>query len=184
MIAPRAARWRIGVDLWSIISGICVSKFTNVVLGLVIACCAPASAHTCSDALSTLVATALKPALERTDLCKDLKQSVNVGIAKVVIGVDKTDKIELRSLQYCPAATDSSLEASVLVRCRTSDAAVVHTSVEETFDVRLLVDNSTCEVREISIVPHGDIGRLIASIVGFSDQLKRAAAEQIRVFCQ
>jgi hypothetical protein len=71
----------------------------------------------------------------------------------------------------------------VYVKCRTSDAAVVKLSVDEIFDIRMRVQNSTCEVLDMSVIPRGEIGRLVMRLVGFPDQIKEAAARQIKTLC-
>jgi hypothetical protein len=141
-------------------------------------------AHACSDALSTLVAAALRPALEKEPLCRDLKKKVATPIGSVTLGVDHTEKVELRSLQYCASEASSSLEASVYVKCKTSDAAVVKFSIDETFDVKLTVLNDSCELTDFKVMPRGEIGQLVVALAGLSDRMKQAVAQQIRTLCK
>jgi hypothetical protein len=143
------------------------------------------AAAACSDVQSTLIAAALRPVLQRAEVCAGLTHQVNTGLfGTVTLGVDKTDTVEMRNLQYCPTEPASSLEASVFVRCKTSDAAVVRFSLEETFDVHMRVDNTTCNILDMNVVPHGDIGRLVSALTGFSEQIKQAAAQHIRSLCR
>jgi hypothetical protein len=142
-------------------------------------------AKACSDVLSTLVAAALRPVLESADLCRALKHTARLPFGRsVTVGVDHTDKVELRSLEYCPSDTDSTLQASVFVRCKTSDAAVIKFSVQEVFDIRLRVQNSNCEVLDLHVTPRGEIGRLVANVAGLPDRIKAAAAKDIQKLCK
>lgn len=103
---------------------------------------------------------------------------------KVILAVDKTDKIEIRRLQYCPANKPSRLEAAVRVRCKTSDAASVKLSLEEEFDFELTVRNDDCGIEAFRVAPRGEIGRLVERIAGLSGRIKNAAAQHIRVLCK
>jgi hypothetical protein len=161
----------------------CFQRFVTPAMALVIVSIAK-PANACSDVLSTIVATALRPVIESTNVCRDLKQRVSTPLGAVTVGVDKTEKVELRALQYCPSPLDSILQASIFVRCSTSDAALIRLSIDETFELHLQVRNSNCEVLDMSVIPRGEIGRLIVGLTGFSDQIKQAAAQHIQVLCR
>lgn len=144
-----------------------------------------ASAEECSDALSTVVAAALQPTLQQQDVCRGLRRDINGPFnSRLTLAIDKTDKIEIRRLRYCPSEQFSRLEASVYVRCKTSDAAVVRMSLDEEFDFKLTVRNENCEIEAFDVTPRGDIGRLVAQIVGLSDRMRAAAASNIRTLCK
>jgi hypothetical protein len=145
----------------------------------------PPNAHAaaCSEILSTAVASALRPVIGGIQACKDLKREVNIPF-RVTIGVDQTDKIELRSLTYCASDTTSHLNATIYVKCRTSDAAAVKLSVDETFDVTMTIGNTDCSVTDFAVSPRGEIGRLVTRLAGFSDDMKEAAMEQIATLCK
>jgi hypothetical protein len=135
--------------------------------------------------LSTLVTAALQPELQRQDVCGGLRREVEGPFhTKLTLAVDKTDKVEIRRLQYCPGEKTSRLEASVYVKCKTSDAAVVKLSLDEQFDFRLTVRNDNCEIETFDVTARGEIGRLVAQIVGLSDRMRAAAARNIRVLCK
>jgi hypothetical protein len=143
-----------------------------------------AVAQTCSNVLSTLLAAALQPELAKLEACKDLKQEVKVGLFSVTLGIDKTDRIELRTLSYCPADPMSHVDATVYVRCKTSDQAVVHLTIDETFEFSMTLRNDTCEIDRFDVTPRGEIGRAVAGLLGLSDRMKRAAAQPIRTLCK
>jgi hypothetical protein len=78
-----------------------------------------AAAQPCSDALSTLVAAALRPMLDQQQVCGGLRHEVKGPFnVRLTVAADKTDKVELRSLRYCPTDEESRLEATVYVKCR------------------------------------------------------------------
>lgn len=158
------------------------SRLTFLV-SLMIAGSAAGPANACSDALSSLVAVALKPVLENADVCRELKQKVSTPLGPVTIGVDKTERVELRKLQYCPGPAESTLDGTVFVQCKTSDAATIKGSASETFDIAMRIQNSTCEILDLKVTPRGEIGRLFAGAAGLNGQLKKEAARHIRKLC-
>jgi len=143
-----------------------------------------AIAQTCSNVLSTLLSAALQPEIANLDACKDLKQEVKTGLFSVTVGIDKTDRIELRALTYCPADPISHVDGTVYVRCKTSDQAVVPLTIDETFDFSMTLRNDTCEIDRFDVIPRGDIGRAVAKLIGLPDRMKQAAAQPIRALCK
>src|SRR5262249_8655251 len=105
------------------------------------------AAETCSDALSTSVAGTLRPVVEGIRACSGLKTQIKNPFP-ITIGVDQTDRVELRALRYCSSQTDSRLTASIYVRCRTSDAAVIKLALDETVDAEMTVRNSDCALMD------------------------------------
>jgi hypothetical protein len=155
-----------------------------VAILVVVATAHDTMAQTCSNALSTLLSAALQPEIAKIDACKDLKREVKIGLFSVTVGIDKTDRIELRALSYCPAAPISHVDGSVYVRCKTSDQAVVHLTIEETFDFSMTLRNESCEIERFEVTPRGDIGRAVAELVDLPDRMKEAAAQPIRALCK
>jgi hypothetical protein len=143
-----------------------------------------AIAQTCSNALSTLLSAALQPEIAKIDACTDIKREVKTGLFSVTLGIDKTDRIELRALSYCPADPTSHVDGSVYVRCKTSDQAVVHLTIDETFDFSMTLRNDTCGIERFEVTPRGDIGRAVAELVDLPDRMKEAAAQPIRALCK
>lgn len=144
-----------------------------------------ATAQTCSDALSTLVAATLRPVLAKEAVCSGLRHEASGPFGtKLRLAVDRTDRVELRQLRYCPSDNDSRLEATVYIRCKTSDAAAIKVSLDEQFDFALTVRNNDCTLTAFSVAPRGDIGRIVERLAGLSDRLKEAAGRHIQVLCK
>jgi hypothetical protein len=142
-----------------------------------------ASFADCSDAASTAMANALRPVVEKTQLCSGLKTKVKTPLGKVRIVVDKTEAVELTSLRYCPSDPASTVQATVHVACATPDKAAVQVSVEESFDIRVIVRKPGCQVSDIHIEPRGEVGKLIARHTDLLDKAKAAIAEHIADLC-
>lgn len=98
--------------------------------------------------------------------------------------MDDTAEVKLKSLRYCPSSAHSDLAASIYVKCQTSSAAAIHLSVDETFDIDMVLDNQTCAIIDFKIEPHGDMGKLVAANTDFPDRIRAAAARSIESICQ
>jgi hypothetical protein len=142
------------------------------------------SAFACSDLLSSILAEALRPTVEKTSVCSGLKKKVDLGFTHVTVGIDKTAVVRLQSLQYCPSDTRSQMSASIYVKCETSPDVAIHISLDETFDLGLTVDNHTCAILSFDVAPRGAIGQLIAANTDFSSQVRAEVARHITSICQ
>jgi hypothetical protein len=76
------------------------------------------------------------------------------------------------------------MDATVYVRCKTSDQAAVHLAIDETFDFSMALRNDTCEIDRFEVTPRGDIGRAVAKLVGLADRMKQAARDPLLALCK
>jgi hypothetical protein len=143
------------------------------------------TAHACSDVLSTVLADALRPLVEKAPLCSGLRQDFDVGFGfgKMRLGIDKTSEVRLRSFQYCPGDVDSKLAATIYVRCETPPGEMVRFSVGETFDADVTLDNKTCAITAFKIEPRNEIARIVATNLGFSEKVRAEIKRHISVIC-
>jgi hypothetical protein len=141
------------------------------------------TAHACSDVLSTVLADAVRPLIEKAPLCSGLRQDFDIGFGKMRLGIEKTSEVRLRSFQYCPGDVDSKLAATIHVRCETPPGEIVRFSVGETFDTQVTVDNKTCAITAFKIEPRNEIARIVAANFGFSEKVRGEIARHISVVC-
>ena len=169
-------------------------RISNLVVSLMVAAftaqVAPAEAQQCSDVLSTIIAEAVRPLLEKAPLCRGLRQEVNVGFGKIRLAIDKTSEVRLRSFQYCPGERDSRLKANVFVRCESSSDSVVHLSASATFQLDMTVDNQTCTITAFKIEPESrdeivrEIVRFLTANFDLTNKVRTEAARHISVVCR
>ena len=149
--------------------------------------------HACSDMLNTLIYNAVRPVIESSQLCSELKKDFPIYInipfvgerllKRVTVGIDKTDQVKLSQFQYCVNGTTSTLKANIFVRCKTSDEAVIRTHIQEDFVMEATIDNATCKITEFHSSPRGDIGILIARNTGFLGEARKAMQDNLNILC-
>ncbi len=137
----------------------------------------------CANPLNTVIATALRPIIEKAKLCKGLKQKVDAGLFKVKIKIDQTKSVKVEKINYCTSQTHRKIEATVAVECESDDGEEVHIELAESFDVAVEIDNKTCAVTDFKIEPEGDIGKLIAKNTDFEGKVRKAVERQVAKAC-
>ena len=137
----------------------------------------------CANPVNAVIASALKPIIERAKLCKGLKQKVDAGLFKVKIKIDQTKSVKVEKINYCTSQTHRKVEATVAVECESDDDEEVHIKLAESFDVAVEINNKTCAVTDFRIEPQGDIGKIIAKNIDFENKVRKAVERQVAKAC-
>jgi hypothetical protein len=137
----------------------------------------------CANPLNAVIASALKPIIERAKLCKGLKQKVDAGLFKVKIKIDQTKSVKVEKINYCTSQTHRKIEATVAVECESDDDEEVYIKLAESFDVAVEINNKTCAVTDFRIEPQGDIGKIIAKNTDFENKVRKAVERQVAKAC-
>jgi hypothetical protein len=137
----------------------------------------------CTNPLNAVIASALKPIVEKAKLCKGLKRKVDAGLFKVKIKIDQTKSVKVEKLNYCTSPTHRKVEATVAVECESDDSEEVHITLAESFDVAVEINNKTCAVTDFKVEPAGDIGKLIAKNTDFEGKVRKAVEREVAKAC-
>jgi hypothetical protein len=136
----------------------------------------------CANPLNAVIASVLKPIIEKAKLCKGLKQKVDAGLFKVKIKIDQTKSVKVEKINYCTSQAHRKIEATVAVECESDDDEEVHIKLAESFDVAVEI-NKTCAVTGFKVEPEGDIGKLIAKNTDFEGKVRKAVEREVAKAC-
>jgi hypothetical protein len=132
----------------------------------------------CNTMLSRVARAAAEKAIaERKDTaCSDLK--------KGPIAIDKTKTLELTSFKLCEDGPIVSADVAVKIKCATSDAALIHASIEDTATASVSADLDTCRVLRANVTAEGFVAQAGINIADLNGKLKEAAEKEIKPYCK
>lgn len=132
----------------------------------------------CNTALTRLARGAAEKAIRENgnDACSGLKHGP--------LAIDKTKALELREFRLCEEGPIVRASVAVYIKCATSDAAFVRTSLDETMSAIATANLDTCKVTDARVSAAGDLARAGLIGAGAANKMRDEIEKAIKPYCK
>lgn len=147
-------------------------KFRNVAAAtLAVTVMTASAAEACDDLADKLLSSYVGPAIKSLG-CSELRRA----------GVD-VPQHKLDSICYTSSGPTSSIKITASLNCRTSDAALIKTSVSEHVTAEAEVRGADCHVQNVQVRPSGEIGKILVQAFNVDGLARKALQDGLDKMC-